>query len=39
MSETNDYTQGVLDTLYELASIFEGVEETDLWKEHHKISA
>jgi hypothetical protein len=31
----NDYAQGVLDTLYELSSIFEGVEETDLWKEYH----
>jgi hypothetical protein len=32
---SDDYTQGVLDTLYELASIFDGVEDTDLWKEHH----
>lgn len=31
----NDYTQGVLDALYELASIFEGVQDTDLWREYH----
>jgi hypothetical protein len=36
---SDDYTQGVLDALYELAGIFDGIEETDLWKEHHKISA
>ena len=36
---SDDYTQGVLDALYELASIFDGVQDTDLWKEHHKISA
>lgn len=35
MSETNNYEQGVLDALYELAGIFDGVQDTDLWKEHH----
>jgi hypothetical protein len=29
-----NYRTGVIDTLRELADVFDGVEDTDLWKEH-----
>jgi hypothetical protein len=32
----DNYTQGVLDALYELSEIFEGIKDTDLWKQHHE---
>ena len=30
----NTYKQGIIDTLSELADIFEGIKETDLWAEY-----